>query len=69
MIADVNDYTGDATSDLLWRDTAGESNDVLNAFVVHGSAPPTHKKPSASGGDRGLAAGWLLGSLPAAGEG
>jgi len=21
MIADVSDYTGDATSDLLWRDT------------------------------------------------
>jgi hypothetical protein len=24
MIADVSDYTGDATSDLLWRETAGE---------------------------------------------
>jgi hypothetical protein len=24
MIADVGDYTGDATSGLLWRDTAGE---------------------------------------------
>jgi hypothetical protein len=67
MIADVNHYTGDATSDLLWRDTAGESNDVLNAFVVHGSAPPTHKKPSASGGDRG-ACGRLVIGEPASGR-